>query len=614
MGVLYPGRGATDEVEMTMDVEGTEGAAAEVGAFDHYARLIRRLLSVPVGLVSLVEPERQVFVGAIGLPGAYQQARETPLSHSFCQYVVKDAQPLVISDARLDPVLADNLAIEDLDVIAYAGWPVTDHTGSVIGSLCAIDSSPRTWSEEDLHTLQDLAAACSAELSQRALANVATEALFAAEQNSDQAETLLALSSALAGTETLADVAAAVVQVARSQLGCTHGGMWLRDAHHVVAEVAEARRGTSPRIVGAAETLTRVEPGAPRSSAEHAISCLPADETNPLGAALLQHRLLTFVDRTSQNLRYPRLRDLAQVGEARAFLPLRLGGRDYGALALAWPSRRSFADHDRVTLAALGSSVAQAVHRALLLQSRVDAALTLQHALLTDLPEPDSLTLTARYLPAGAGEEVGGDWYDALLTPAGTTYLAIGDVAGHDMKAAAAMGQLRNMLRMTSWLAGPASTPARELELLDRSMADFGIDHLATVVLARIEQTEADAQRGRRRLRWANAGHPPPVLVHPDGTAQLLPSAGGNGPMLGIFPTTTREDNEVLVERGSRLLLFTDGLVERRGATIDAGLEELVAAATRHAGADGDDFVDLVLSDLIDDVGDDVALLAVRFE
>lgn len=135
-------------------------------SFDHYARLVRRFLRVPTALVSLVEPRRQVFVGAVGLTEPYATTRQTPLSHSFCQYVVEDSQPLVITDARCDTRLGNNPAIEELGVIAYAGWPLLDAQGRTIGSLCATDSQPRAWTDEDLDVLQDLALACSSELQQ----------------------------------------------------------------------------------------------------------------------------------------------------------------------------------------------------------------------------------------------------------------------------------------------------------------------------------------------------------------------------------------------------------------------------------------------------------------
>lgn len=112
------------------------------GSFDHYARLVRRSLGVPVGLVSIVEEYRQVFPGALGLPDPWQQERETPLSHSFCKHVVAQEESLIIEDARDVPLLADNLAIPELRVIAYAGWPITNSLGQV-GGRCARSTASR---------------------------------------------------------------------------------------------------------------------------------------------------------------------------------------------------------------------------------------------------------------------------------------------------------------------------------------------------------------------------------------------------------------------------------------------------------------------------------------
>ena len=108
--------------------------------FDRLTHLASRTLGVPVALVSLVTPDRQFFKSQSGLPSPYSERRETPLSHSFCQYVVAHDAPLVVRDARRDPDLADNLAIDDLGVIAYAGFPLHDPDGVPVGSLCAIDT------------------------------------------------------------------------------------------------------------------------------------------------------------------------------------------------------------------------------------------------------------------------------------------------------------------------------------------------------------------------------------------------------------------------------------------------------------------------------------------
>lgn len=146
---------------------GTPTPAEPDPMFDQIAALVRRVLDVPTALVSFVDRTRQVFPGAVGLPPSWQRSRTTPLSHSFCQYVVATAQPLVIRDARADPALVHNLALPDLGVVAYAGIPLTDVDGAVVGSLCAIDSIPRDWTPLELANLADLADACSAEVQRR---------------------------------------------------------------------------------------------------------------------------------------------------------------------------------------------------------------------------------------------------------------------------------------------------------------------------------------------------------------------------------------------------------------------------------------------------------------
>ena len=126
-------------------------------AFDRLTEMGSRLLGVPVSLISLVDGDRQFFKSQCGLPTPYDRTRQTPLSHSFCQHVVTGAEPLVVADAREHPLLADNLAIADLGVVAYAGVPLRGPDGEVIGSFCAIDPAPREWSADDVALLHDLA-------------------------------------------------------------------------------------------------------------------------------------------------------------------------------------------------------------------------------------------------------------------------------------------------------------------------------------------------------------------------------------------------------------------------------------------------------------------------
>ena len=580
-------------------------------SLDRYARMVRRALAVPVALVTIVEDDRQVFPGAVGLPEEYMQSRQTPLTHSFCQYVVRDDEPLVINDARVDDRLRDNLAIPDLGVVAYAGWPLRDHTGRTIGSVCAIDTVPRAWTQADLDALEDLAVACSTELVQRRLRRQAGERAQESAAVSTSNRLLLALSERLATTRTIADVSVAVEQVARRELGCLHAGVWLR----LVSDPMLVRPARSPQGQEPAEPLTFVHNPVTDWTQATLHASLGVCRDNPLGEAMLSHGLVVFGTRAEQNARYPHLETPAQAGETRAYMPLDAGSDTYGALALVWPERRELTDDDRHSIVSLRSYTAQAIQRALLLQERVDVGLTLQNAMLTRLPQPDRLTLAARYRPAGARDQVGGDWYDAVVLSDASTHLMVGDVVGHDIRAAAVMGQLRSMLRTFAW-THPEDTPARLVERLDRASDELGLGAMATLVHARIGAEDGPCGTGARTVTWTNAGHPPALLAHDDGTVDVLGADHGvdsADPLLGAAPERDRTDHTRVLPPGATLLLYTDGLIERRGEHLDAGIDRARDAVARHRGEPLDGFLDGVLCDLVgDDPDDDVVVLAVR--
>jgi signal transduction histidine kinase len=136
-------------------------------AFDRFTRIASEVLNVPVALISVLDTGRQFFKSAIGLPEPFAAQRETPLSHSFCQHVVKTREPLIVEDARKHPVVRDNLAVSDLGVIAYAGIPILAPDGSPIGAFCAIDSEPRQWSLSELTLLKTCAENVGREIAMR---------------------------------------------------------------------------------------------------------------------------------------------------------------------------------------------------------------------------------------------------------------------------------------------------------------------------------------------------------------------------------------------------------------------------------------------------------------
>jgi formate hydrogenlyase transcriptional activator len=139
-------------------------------SFDRLTKLATRILHVPVALVSLVDENRQFFKSCVGLPEPWASLRQTPLTHSFCKHAVASGQPLIVSDARQDPLVKDNLAVSELGVIAYAGIPLTTTEGLTLGSFCVIDSKPHEWTEEELEILQSLAASVMTEIGTRRLA------------------------------------------------------------------------------------------------------------------------------------------------------------------------------------------------------------------------------------------------------------------------------------------------------------------------------------------------------------------------------------------------------------------------------------------------------------
>ncbi len=549
--------------------------------FERFARLVRHQLGVPVSLVSLVDETHQVFPGAVGLPEPWATTRSTPLTHSFCQHVVTSREPLVITDARLEPLVEDSLAIPDLGVIAYAGIPLVDVDGDVIGSLCAIDHEPHEWTALEIAVLTDLAAACSSQLQLRQLQERTVQTAAVLAERGRQARMLLRTSSVLNQAFTTADVASAVSELATQGFG-VHVA--------VVCLATEHTRELHPLVRDGLSAANRVAWSGVPVDAEHPVARTLADRVER------QHR-----DVPELLAAFPGLAGrLPRTWQADLHLPLDVGEGTSGVLSLSWSAARELDSDVRMTARAFAGFVAQSLRRAMLLEDRRSAAETLQLAMLTDLPKPPRLQLAARYVPSAAEDQVGGDWYDALVTPDGTTVLAIGDVTGHDMSAAAAMGQLRTLLRGLAHDRG--DPPAATLSRLDTTAAGLHVGSLATVVVARVEDGS--------RLRWSNAGHPPPVLLHADGRVELLETRPEM--LLGLDLHVVRTDHVVDLSPGSTLLLYTDGLVESRTQDLDVGTATLLAAVQRRRGQSLEELLDGLLGDLAHGRDDDIALLAVR--
>jgi serine phosphatase RsbU (regulator of sigma subunit) len=574
-------------------------------SFERFTTLVRRLLDVPVSLVSLVDEKRQFFPGEAGLGSPWAEERETPLSHSFCQHVVLRNEPLVISDATEVSLVCDNLAIPDLGVVAYAGMPLTDEDGRVLGSLCAIDTGARDWPADQLSTLADLAAACSAELRLRIEAHRARAAHEQArtaqaevERTNDRLSLLASVSRALSSTlkpdevldrltrllvPALADWCLVSLVDEAGVVTCTvgeHGDDSCRDA---LEEFVRLR----PRVLDHDSSVWHVlRSGKPLLLPHAGPSVMAGGPTGP--------ELERVADR---------------LGVASVLVvPLRSRRRSIGSLMLVAAQGRAAYDEDTLSTATdLAARAGLAIDNARLYHEQRRTAEVLQRSMLTELPTSADLELAARYQPAADEVQVGGDWYDAFRLPDGGTCVVIGDVVGHDLHAAAAMGQVRQLVRAIAYDRG--ESPALVLQRVDRALGGLDVSTFATVLVARVDRPDVGGTG--LRLRWANAGHPPPLVLTPgEGVVTLERPADL---LLGYSPDTTRVDHEDELPAGATLLLYTDGLVERRDSPLDHGLARLRQSARGLASLSADEVCSEVLARMVPaDAEDDVAVLAVR--
>ncbi|MFS4097152.1 SpoIIE family protein phosphatase [Streptomyces sp. AF1A] len=286
--------------------------------------------------------------------------------------------------------------------------------------------------------------------------------------------------------------------------------------------------------------------------------------------------------------------------------PIRSLREVLGAVTLgraAQPER--FTGTEAVLLEDIARRAGLALENARLYQRQRQVAETMQRHLLPQLPCVPGLDMTARYRPAPDASEVGGDWYDAFPLADGATALVIGDAVGHDLDAAAAMAQLRNILRAYAW--SQQRPPSEIVQRLDHATLHIAEVSLATLIFARMTVNDA----GRCELCWTNAGHPPPLLVTHDGVADYL--TDGHGVLLGVLPDLARPDATMELPPGATLLLYTDGLVESPGHSLGEGLDHLRRHAASLAHRPLESFTDQLLTRARSaDNDDDVALLAVR--
>ncbi|GGN82320.1 hypothetical protein GCM10011579_069830 [Streptomyces albiflavescens] len=304
--------------------------------------------------------------------------------------------------------------------------------------------------------------------------------------------------------------------------------------------------------------------------------------------------------------------DLAVPSGQRAILaPLRGRRRVIGAaLFLRRPERLAFEADDLLVAAQLATHSALGIDKAVLYGREAYIADELQRTMLPEtLPRPTGVRLASRYLPAAETARVGGDWYDAIPLPGSRVALVVGDVMGHSMTSAAIMGQLRTTAQT---LAGLDLPPQEVLHHLDEQAQRLGTDRMATCLYAVYDPVS-------HRITIANAGHPPPVLLHLGGRAEVLRVPPGAP--IGVGGVDF-EAVELDAPAGATLLLYTDGLVESRLRDVWTGIEQLrerLAATAQLTGPDHPPPLEALCDEVLDMLGpgdrdDDIALLAARFD
>jgi PAS domain S-box-containing protein len=266
-------------------------------------------------------------------------------------------------------------------------------------------------------------------------------------------------------------------------------------------------------------------------------------------------------------------------------VPLVIERTTVGHLRLAQPAGRTFSPTERSLLQDAADRAALAIRRAQLHEEEHRIAVELQRGLIPkSLPTVDGIAIAASYDVAGLGAQVGGDWYDAFAMPDGRLGIVVGDVTGRGIRAASAMGQLRTLTRAFALAQGGHRDPGDALTLLNHHQLAGDDEHLFTIVYLIIDPAHGT-------ISWANGGHPPPLLRHADRTCEYL--EGGNG-LMGV-EERAYETREARTSANDAVVLYTDGLIERRGESLDVGLERLADAA-----ASGPDDPQLMCEHILD--------------
>jgi serine phosphatase RsbU (regulator of sigma subunit) len=370
------------------------------------------------------------------------------------------------------------------------------------------------------------------------------ERLAVLQRITDRAARLQRVSGALAGTRTPEDVAQVVLFEGVDALGASGGGLLI--------PAADGEHMTVPGVVGYREELV------------DALREERLDALLPAATALRTAEPVWLESQQERDDRFPALHGFESTTVSMCAVPLIVGGRTLGALRFSFGSRRLFDADERAFVLALAAQTAQTLLRAEVYATEREASLDLQRALLPDdVPTIPGWDVATYYSPAG-DQEAGGDFYDVLPLPDGRFIAVVGDVMGRGIHAAAAMAQVRTMIRAYA-IADP--DPATVLSKVDHYFATLDVSQLVTVLYLLVDAESGTVQIG-------NAGHLPPLLIDASGSELVATPVGTP---FGV-DSGSRESATITLAHDASLVIITDGLVERRGEDIDVGISRVVDA------------------------------------
>lgn len=675
-----------------VDATGLLDTGGEEG-FDRIAAIAARLLETPFGFVTVVDDRRSFWKACIGVDAIDPGERQNQVDESFCQYVIGLDDVLMVNDTRVDARTKDNPSIESMGVLAWAGAPVRGTDGVVLGTVCVVDTTPRSWTHSDGLLLSELAEIAADEIRSTQVAVAATrsevllESILArapigfalvddqmrylivneafASMNGrsvddhlgrsvgelsidggdDEVATLLG--AVLAGGESVAGIeytrsAASSagpqrtwwVSCYRLVVGAdTRAGMLVEDvtvrvdAHQRAQRLAEiteqlaktisaddvarivgsdvaAYFGAAGAVIGVVDVETRSVSILASRGATKALGDIvfTIDDDTAYGAAVRTGELVVVTDAVDRYERFPASPVLGL--EASAAVPCIVAeGTVAGVMVVGWAHR---IDRNRFPIAQLktmATLIANVLQRNDVARQRRELIESLQLTLLGTPIAVAGIEVAVRYEAAGDALGFGGDWYDVVPIDPARTALVVGDVAGHDATAAARMSQVRTVISDLLLL----DTALDDLfDQADRLLATRSTSTLTTVGVTVINTED-------RTITSISAGHLPALLIHPDGTVTTArpslrpPLTVGRSPLHSVAFD---------YEPGTKIVMYTDGLIETRAHTIDVDLTRLRQYLEDVAGADVHSLADKLVNDFADPTirFDDTALICAELQ